>query len=240
MAEDRTDPYEPLTDEEGNHVFDESYFRAWARSIGLEIRTHVPATIMQFNAQKNTVNCTVDFLQTVKARDGVAPTGAVAVTGEGADTNATLPAFELRDIRVAWPGCKKGRITLPLEPGDHGHIHVSDRAMARWYKEGKPVDPVNALIHQLRDGVFYPSPLTDADTTPVDMTAAVFHHDSGVKLHKDADKEIALARLVFDFVKGVITAGVPAAMDGGVALRQSMLEYINAKEASLPLSLIHI
>jgi hypothetical protein len=232
MAEQRTGTYEPELGEDGEYELNESYFKAWTRAVQLEVRTHVPCTVTKYDAATQTVDVTVDHLTVVKASDGKKPAAAVSTIGEGADMSAVLEPMRLTGLRVCWPSTKAGYLTLPLAPGDTGELHVSDRSLTRWRKEGKPVDPLLGLLHQLVDGNFYPGLCPDKGVIqPAADTEAAVLHGPKVKLGRDAQEPIALAGLVRDYLLGMLDAMAPVAGDGGAAAIAGAKAYVNGHPA---------
>ncbi len=240
MGLPRTDPYEPNLDESGEYIIDEAYLRAWARYIRLSIRTVVPATVVSYDAAKQTCKCTVDHLQVVRVRGGVAPAGSTAVTGEGADMNATLAAYELENIRVRFDGAngadasQDSYLTHPIRTGTQGNLVVSDRNLSHWYAKGKPVDPVLGVLHDLASSVFYPGLRSDskAISPATDLEATVLHGPT-IKLHREADQFIAIGTKVREYLLAMLTASVPVAMDGGAAAVASMKAWVTAHPADV-------
>jgi hypothetical protein len=239
MATERTGNFEPNTTDDGEVLIDEAYIRAAMRAVLLSVRTWVPARVLSYDAEKQRVKVEVGFLEVMAVRDGVAPTGAVAVTGEGGDMEAVLPAQEIEDIRVSFDGAWGGSaeqdcyLTWPIKEGTTGRLHCSYRSLEEWYAKGKPADPVQALIHNLADSVFVPGLRHDANviTPATDLEAAVLHA-AAIKLHREATELLAIGTKVRDYIKAVVEAGVPVATDGGVNLKATMLAYINAHPAA--------
>lgn len=235
MATERTGNYEPNRTEDGEVEIDEAYIRAAMRAVLLSVRTWVPAKVLSYDPATQRVKVEVGFLEVMAVRDGVAPTGAVAVTGEGGDMEAVLPAQEIEDIRVSFDGAWGGSaeqdcyLTWPIKEGTTGRLHCSYRSLEEWYAKGKPADPVQALIHNLADSVFVPGLRHDANliAPATDLEAAVLHA-AAIKLHREATELVALGQKMHDYLSGLFASGVPGAADGGAALQTAWKAYLLA------------
>lgn len=193
---DRTDPYFPDPEDL------DGLLRASARKLRKDIRTHEPATVKSYDPETRRVTCTVDALPVIRMLDpSRRPENALEVDGD----IAVLKPIELRDIRVVWPRTKAGFLTFPLVAGDTGILHISSRSLARWYAEGKPVDPVLGVTHQLADAVFTPGVQPDTDPWgPTDQEATVLHGEI-IKLGEDAEQGAALGQTLAEFLSDLKT-----------------------------------
>lgn len=134
-------------------------FRIAIRKALLDVRTHVPATVVAYNPATQTVDVQIGHLQVVRdnrtepTRQNPAPT-------------ITQPPLILQGLKVHFPGNPQSYSTRPVLPGDTGEIHVSDRNMSKWLEAGVSQDPVGMWTHALKDGVFYPSSLPNTQLLP--------------------------------------------------------------------------
>jgi len=163
----------------------EEIFRAHGQKVKVEIRTHIPATVVAYDPTTNRATVTVQHLRVVRVRDLTRPPKAiVALKGVPPDAEATLAPIVLTQIPVAQLVTTRGRFTVPIDPGDTGMLHVSDRALEKWLLSGVPADPGLALTHDLKDSVFYPglAPVTKPAVPPIDSAATVVDGTPNVKL----------------------------------------------------------
>lgn len=233
MSEERTDPYEPLTDEDGDAEIDDTLFTAWSRKTQLEVRTHIPATVVSYDAATQLCTCTVDALMVLAARDGTMPEGAQSSIGDGADMSAVMRPITLEGVRVLWPRTSAGYLTLPLSLGDTGLLLVSDRALDHWHAKGIPVDPVSSALFDLGSSLFLPGLCHDGNViAPAPAGDAAVLHGPMVLLGRDATELVALAAKVKSFVAAVLDAMVPSPTpDGGAAAIAAGKAFVASADA---------
>lgn len=159
--------------------------RASERNTALDLNTHKPATVIAFNPADQTARVRVDSV-------------AVLIDPQ---TGAELPqkAAEIT-VPVVFPGDADAYLTWPIGPGTTGTLHVHDRDLAAWLDRPTPdaVVPLTRDTHAVHDAEFVPG-LPDAQgriPVPVDLTAIVLHHSTGIKLGRAA--MLGVARLTDD------------------------------------------
>lgn len=184
------------------------------RNTKLKIRTAVPSRVVSYDAATQRATIQPDILAVMNTERG---------------TQSQLP-IELVEIPIAWPRTSMGYLTFPLGKDDTGLLVISDRSIDKWSTQGVATDPGFNHTHNLIDGVFYPGlhPDTDPITPPTDGTATVLE-GTEVHLGQGATDLIALAGKVEAQLKVLfdgIAAGVPVAMDGGVALQSTIIADI--------------
>lgn len=207
------DPYDMPPDPSWEQIF-----RVVERKVKLQIRTHVPASVISYNAATQTAMVQVQHLQVVKVLDiAKAPKTAVALKGEPPNADATLAPIQLPDIPVSWPRTNAGYITFPLMPGDTGELHVSDRSMKAWRLSGIPAEPASFFTHALKDSVFYPGLHADVNpiVPPTDLTASVLD-GALIKIGRTAVLAAARATDPLTASPGLIAwaASIEAALSG--------------------------
>jgi len=149
--------------------------RAAERRVKLDVRTHIPATVITFDATAQTARVRVDAI----------PVLVDALTGKDAP-QAPLEVI----VPVVFPGDESAYLTWPVSPGTTGTLHVHDRSIARWLARvgSVAVDPVEFATHQIHDAEFVPGLTDNAHRipVPVDSTAIVLEHATGIKLGRAA------------------------------------------------------
>lgn len=193
---------------------------AWSRAIKLEVRTHVPATVVSFDAARNKVGVAVGHKTIVKVTDPTRlPAGMESLKGVPPNAEATLAPIVLSEIPVSWPRTLAGKLTIPIVPGDTGELHVHDRSLDAWLRLGVPCDPVLAITHWLKDSTFHPGLHPAANPCSVDLTATVLDGAALVKIGALAVSAIAKApELATALASAAAAAGVAAFPgDGGKA-----------------------
>lgn len=222
----RVGPYEPTDlDEEEDLLPDKGVtvdeLENKAREVRLAIHTHIPATVVAYDPAKQEVSCLLGHLPVVICRDGIPPAGVKAIYGIGDQMTAVVQTAPLLGIRVAWPGTDQGYLTFPLLPGACGYLHVSDRSMEHWKaKNGEPVDPVLAILHDPANSTFEPTRILDSKriTPPTDQTAVVLE-GTQVKVGRMAALHAAQAEPLQTFLQALLAAIQAAtAPPGGGAL----------------------
>lgn len=186
--ENRTSVYEFSPDPDLENII-----RVWARKIGLAIRTATIGTVVSYNPTTQEASVTVDIL-TIRKVTQQTPGGVDP--NEVNMTTAMAPVL-LTEVPVITVGSgdSTGYLTFPIVPGCTGALLVLDRSRDTWVNRTAqvPVDPVKSAIHSLSDCVLVMG-LTDRlhrITPPVDLTAAVLHHDTGIKLGRAAALGVA-------------------------------------------------
>lgn len=214
-------------------------FRVHGRKIKMEIRTHVPATVVSYNPATQQATVTVDALETVAVIDETQAAKIIAQGGvvEGTPPNAeaTLPPIKLNGIPVAWPRTNLGYVTFPLNPGDTGELIISDRSLDQWLLKGIPSDPKYAGTHAIENGVFHPGlhALANPIVPPTDTAATVLDGAALVKVGRLATSFLAKSPELIAAVDALLLAGVNA---GGTAAANFTAATVawNAVKAQIP------
>jgi len=142
-----------------------------------EVRTHMPAQIVSYDADENL--CSVQPCIRVMRTDD--PNNM---------TTTDLPVLE--DVPVWFPGSGKCLLTTPPQVGSYGVLHVSDRKLEKWLTDGGLVDPISAKRFDTSDSFFQPGlyPLaTDGDNGK--LQSAVNTDRTEIRT-RDGDSYIAL------------------------------------------------
>lgn len=103
-----------------------------------QIHTALPAKVVDFNPQNQTVTLAVQITQILV--DG----GSVQIP-------------PLVDVPVAFPRGGGYAVTFPLNAGDEGIVIFSGRCIDGWWQSGRASEPMDYRQHDLSDGMFYPS-----------------------------------------------------------------------------------
>jgi hypothetical protein len=156
--------------------------RKHGRNLELELRVHMPATIVSFNAATQTATVLAGFLMVE-------------------DQGVEIPdqPIQISNVRVEFPRSAAGTCfdTWPIVPGDTGILSFHDRALDEWYRKGGAVDPIDARAHSLADATWRPCLAPDATAlSAVDATARVIEHATLIKIGKAATAFAAKADLV--------------------------------------------
>lgn len=183
--------------------------RHTAREVKLQIRTHAPATVISYDAARQTVRVRVDHLLT-KPVISAADTARTLQQQPGsrldeAGESIVLAPVILDGVPVAWLSTSTASFVLPMSPGDTGQIHISDRSLDTWRDgvSGEAVDPVSATTHQLRSAVFVPglrtraNPIANVTGTSVqlDTTAPIEIGASSTAINLGPPAQLAVARV---------------------------------------------
>jgi hypothetical protein len=178
-ARNSTHPYE-LPPSPELHDLD----RAWARNVQLRVRTLLPATVILFDPATQTAKVRVDTIPVL-----IDP-----------ETGLELPQKPLQvtvPVRIPGDGKSDGYLSFPILPGNTGTLHVFDRDVQGWLRRTMPraVVPFERALHQVHDAYFEPGLTDNAHRipTPVDLTAVVLNHSTGIKLGRNA--ALGVARL---------------------------------------------
>jgi len=161
--------------------------RADMRNLQLEIRTNTVGTVISFNPALNEAQVRIDPIACrIDPRSGrEVPFAPFLVT---------MPVHHYGS-GDADPDCY---ITVPILPGTTGSIHVFDRGIQNWLDRIDPsrgYDPEHRELHMLHDAEFCPGLNTRAFPipVPVDLTALVINHSTGIKLGRTATLGVARA-----------------------------------------------
>ncbi|MDH2927216.1 Gp138 family membrane-puncturing spike protein [Lonepinella koalarum] len=102
-----------------------------------QIHTALPAKVVSFNPQNQTVTLAVQIQQ-------------ILVKGE----NVNIPP--LVDVPVSYPRGGGFAVTFPLKAGDEGLAVFSERCIDGWWQSGKASPPLDYRLHDLSDACFIP------------------------------------------------------------------------------------
>lgn len=149
--------------------------KAAGRNLQLQTRTHIAATLLTFDPVTQTARVRVD---------------AIPVMID-IETGAELPQNPLEVIvPVRIDGDGEGYLSFPLVAGVTGTLEVHDRGIQQWLRRtiDKAVVPQDRALHQIHDAEFVIGLRTNANRIPVpiDLTAVVLHHSTGIKLGRAA------------------------------------------------------
>lgn len=194
-------------------------FRSALRKLRLEMRTHVPCTVISANLLTRTVTVNVDTLAIVK--DYVKP----ATTADPNPT-APLPPVRLVDIPMAVWQTAAGFVTLPVATGDTGELHVADRGLEQWMKIGAATDPISAFTHSLADSVYHPTLQATGRGGPIDPTATVIDGELFVKIGAGA-----VAPTGFLVRQVALEAAMTAMLKGGAVSGPGAPNFVAAEKA---------
>ena len=103
-----------------------------------QIHTALPAKVVDFNPQHQTVTLAVQITQ-------------LLVDG------GTVQIPPLVDVPVAFPRGGGYAVTFPRNAGDEGIVIFSERCIDGWWQSGRASEPMDYRQHDLSDGMFYPS-----------------------------------------------------------------------------------
>jgi hypothetical protein len=161
-------------------------------------------------------------------------------TLEGETVYEDLPV--LPGMRVSFQRAGEFSITFPLKPGDEGMIMIAGWDFSAWMASGQVSDPLDLRNHHPNHSFFLPGVCSDKSTIKPDPgTDALVIAGPDVRLGAlSASDAVALAGAAFDFIKGVINAGAPAAGDGGAALKSTMLAYITTHTSPNPFAALQV
>lgn len=156
-------------------------------------------------------------------------------TEEDATVHEPLPVIP--NVPVLFPRGGGYTVTWPLVAGDACQILFQVWSFAQWRESDvAPSDPGDLRMHSLGNAVCIPG--LASNKHPIDNTQAGANayvvEGPEIRLGKDATEHIALAESLFDFIKNVISAGIPLANDGGAQLQTTMLNYITAHTSPNP------
>jgi hypothetical protein len=205
-------------------------FRAFGRKLKLQIRTHVPASIVSYVPATNKATLLVQIQQVVKVVDITKLPVRAAGPPRGIPPNAdvVIQPLQLVNIPVQWPRTNLGYITFPLNAGDTGLLHVNDRSVEQWLTAGIPTEPILAFTHSLKDSVFYPGYHSDVTpiTPPVDTTATVIEGTPQVKIGRTATESITKAESLLTALIAAVTASATGTMDGGALFKTNLIAQL--------------
>lgn len=201
------------------------------RTQALELRVAAPATVLTYTPP-NVVNVTLGYL----------PVQAINPPVATAPDEVPLPPVVVPNVRVGWMQGATHSDFAPLVPGDHGLLLFCDRALDAWYLGGgAPVDPIDGRAHDLADAVFLPGPaVPDARVKLPPLNPAARTIDApvinlGAAAVGPADA-VVTATTLHAYLTALITAAIPAALDGGAGLKATMLAFLATQTpaASVP------
>ena len=103
----------------------------------LNLHTALPAKVVSFNPEKQTVTLAVQIKMQL-------------ADGSGAD----IPP--LVDVPVSFPRGGGFAVTFPLKAGDEGIAIFSERCIDGWWHSGRASAPLDFRLHDLSDAMFIP------------------------------------------------------------------------------------
>lgn len=192
--ENRTGVYETPQDPELEDIL-----KVFGRKVRLSMRTNTVGTVLSFDPVTQMAKVRVDALEVIKVVSPPPPPPGspfedVNLEASSVETN---PPIVLPKVPVIIQGSSQGYLSFPIQTGTTGVLQVMDRGIRTWINRltDVAVDPVQAATHALGDAVFLPGlrPAKDAITPAIDMTAAVLHADTFIKLGRNA--ALGIARL---------------------------------------------
>lgn len=111
-----------------------------ATEIGLQVS--FPATVLSFNSDQQLVNISPDFL-------------IVRYTDQ---TEMVEEPIELVNVPIQFPGnSAESYLTFPVEAGQKGLAHVTDRSLDDWLEDGEQLAPPFNHLHRNIDCIFVPN-----------------------------------------------------------------------------------
>jgi hypothetical protein len=121
------DPSQMSPDQALSALLDET-----ARRIAVEIRTHVPGTIISFSRSSGRAEASVRVGMKARLR-----------TGE------TVPIAQVDRCPVLWPAGGGWCLDADLRPGDEVCVVVFDRDISEWLDSGGLADPLTGNLHSI-------------------------------------------------------------------------------------------
>lgn len=103
-----------------------------ARRVAVEIRTHVPGTIVSFSRATGRAEASVRVDMRARLRNG-----------------QTFPVGQVDRAPVLWPAGGGFCMDADLRPGDEVMLVVFDRDITEWLDNGGPADPVTGQLHAI-------------------------------------------------------------------------------------------
>lgn len=199
-----------------------SVLRAILRQYSLDLYVCRPAQVVAYDPATQTATVNLGFLPVRIVGDQEVPQAPLIVNA----------------VPVRWLVGMAGTAyhTVPLTPGDSGHVHFTDRCLQTWMQSGPaPVDPVNGRAHDAADCFFEPGlrPTAQAITPPTAVDGMVLEAPL-VKIGATAAApagQLALAQSLHTYILGAIAAGIAAAAtpaDGGAAALTAVQGYLQA------------
>lgn len=119
------DPSQMSPDQALSALLDET-----ARRIAVEIRTHVPGTIVSYSRATGRAEASVRVDMRARLR-----------TGE------TVPIGQVDRCPVLWPAGGGWSFDADLRPGDEVCVVVFDRDISEWLDNGGEADPITGNLH---------------------------------------------------------------------------------------------
>lgn len=166
----------------------EDLLLSYGQRLKLEIRTHVPATVITFDPATRRAKVSVDVLAVIE------DAGQRARPGQATPTTTADPIV-LEGVPVQYPSSSQGGTVWPLVAGDRVELHVQDRSIERWLSQaGATGAPAARWTHALADAVAHPTEIHAPGA--VDPSATVIDGAALVKVGAGASDFVALAALV--------------------------------------------
>ena len=143
-----------------------SRFDSLSDTIMKSLRVAIPAKIVSVNYSNMTCECQPLIRERLRKSDG---------EYVGVD----LPL--LLDVPIVYPGSSSYSLTFPLSAGDEGIVIFADMCIDSWWQAGDIQDQFEVRRHDLSDGLFIPTQLSqpkkysDFDTTNFEIR----HRESG-------------------------------------------------------------
>lgn len=101
-----------------------------------QIHTALPARVIKFDAEKQTVTASLFILQQL--------------------TNGAEQISPLLDVPVIFPKGGGFCFTFPLKEGDEGLILFAERCIDGWWQTGQAKEPLDLRLHDYSDAMFIP------------------------------------------------------------------------------------
>lgn len=119
----------------------EEQFRAVLEAFQATIWTSIRVIVEDYDADKQTVSCQ-------------SASKSVVMDADGNATTVEIPIF--KDIPVAHPSGGGVTLTIPIKKGDEGEVRFTCRSFDAWHQQGGVQPQVDAGMHSLANGTFYP------------------------------------------------------------------------------------
>ena len=144
-----------------------AYRRAFRGFIS-DVWTALPGIVQSYDAAKRTVTVQPAIQAQVQNN----------VTGEWSSVN--LPV--LPDVPVLFAGGGGFLITVPISAGDEGLVVFASRCIDAWWQQGGVQPQAENRMHDLSDGFFLPSPMSQPQEIPdVSSTSVQIRSKDGAK-----------------------------------------------------------
>lgn len=152
--------------------------RAASRDLSLEMSVCFPATVSEVLDDGARVKVVPDIKPSLFTDDG----------------EQVLESLEIPDIPVWTYGQGRkggGYLQFPVQVGDKGWVHVSDRSLDGWHENGLPAPAAGYHTHNPIDGHFVPGARDKTRALAQDNFAAVLEHTL-IKIGVDAAEAAVL------------------------------------------------